>query len=166
MIIYTYVSQRPIKKHLNNPGEKEHMYHVERLYHTRWQNISQWIRQEQEKQTKQSRTRVQSTSDGHHILFTFIVHTPQERYNLQEEEEEEIEAWFCLIFSAKCSVLTLQFRIFLHNTHIPKRSPVPQPQSQDLKTTCLCLTRPFKEYSISMGRFVFPPMPLTWVFWF
>jgi hypothetical protein len=37
-----------------------------------------------------------------------------------EEEEEEIEAWFCLFFSAKCSVLTLQFHVFLHNTNIPK----------------------------------------------
>jgi hypothetical protein len=52
-----------------------------------------------------------------------LINSPQE--DKDEEEEEEIEAWFCLRFSAKCSELTFQFHIFLHNTDIPKRSPVP-----------------------------------------
>ncbi len=49
-----------------------------------------------------------------------LVMPTRKHYNLQEEEddleeeEEEIEAWFCLFPSAKSSVLTLQFRIFLH----------------------------------------------------
>jgi hypothetical protein len=57
------------------------------------------------------------------IYFTFISHPTRKQYNLQEEEEEEeeeIEAWFCLIFSAKCSDLTFQFHVFLHNTNIQK----------------------------------------------
>jgi hypothetical protein len=82
-------------------------------------------------------------SDWHNILFyLYCSHPRRKQYNLQEEEEKE--AWFCLFFSAKCSVRTLEFPIFLHNTDIPKRSPVPQAQTQDMKTTCLCLTRSFK----------------------
>jgi hypothetical protein len=87
------------------------------------------------------------------LLFTACYKTVQSRRRRRRNRGMVLS-----FVSAKCSVLTLQFRIFLHKTDIPKRSRVPQPQSQDLKTTCLkttCLglTRPFKEHSISMGRF-------------
>jgi hypothetical protein len=128
MIIYTYVSQRLIKKHFNNPGEKEHMYHVEKLCHTTWQNVvSQWIRQEREKQTKQSITRVESKWWTSYTVDLYCSQPATKQYNL-EEEGEEIEAWFCLLSQPNVVFSPSSFVFFFtrqtsqkdHVSHNPK----------------------------------------------
>jgi C4-type Zn-finger protein len=62
------------------------MYHVEQLCHTRSQNISQWRRQS--KKSKQNKPEQElKASDGHHILFTFILHSPQENSTISKKKK-------------------------------------------------------------------------------
>jgi hypothetical protein len=77
------------------------------------------------------------------IYFTFISHPTRKQYNLQEEEEEEeIEAWFCLFSQPNVEISPASF-MFFFTTQTPQNDHQSvKLQSQDLKITCLWHTRP------------------------